>query len=224
MSGFPGVINAFKNHPEVIFYILILIILFILARRANKHSSKEEKFALRLGLKPMSEKDFFKYVDKSRYSFLSSRVWPPHVAKVFHGLYEGFNICIFFLGLADAKDVGKKQTAIHVRSNDINLPKFMLKPTSRGNKLAAWFGAKDIYFPDNPEFSKKYTVKGENEGLIRSIFRAQVLHYFEQNSKITVESDSKSAIIFKDHDLGKPEQWRDYIERAISILKLLQNK
>lgn len=58
------------------------------------------------------------------------------------------------------------------------LPDFRLSPESVLHGLAEIFGAQDIDFEQNEEFSKRYLLKGQDEAAIRKAFTLDVLAWF----------------------------------------------
>lgn len=62
------------------------------------------------------------------------------------------------------------QTLYYVASPRLSLPPFLLRQESWGEKLTQWLGAKDINFPENPTFSSKFILQGQDEASIRRVF------------------------------------------------------
>ena len=62
------------------------------------------------------------------------------------------------------------QTLYYVASPRLSLPAFLLRQESWGEKLTQWLGAKDINFPENPTFSGKFILQGQDEASIRRVF------------------------------------------------------
>jgi hypothetical protein len=221
MTGIAYIMDAFKNNPQAIILIVGLIILlianYIIKRRDKMRGQDGESF---LGLRPISTDHLWDYIGKKKFSILSPWFAPVSIFDPYQGNYKGFDVCLFQLGISDGSRGGSSQTAIHVKGNNIDLPKFILKPTDFGQRLSELFGASDINFPSTPVFSSNYFLKGDNEGRIRSLFHPQILSFFQEHEGITIETSGNALLVFKYRDQGKKENYAAYIDRALNIIEL----
>jgi hypothetical protein len=165
--------------------------------------------------------EFDRFVDRKKFSILSPRIWPVHILDPKRSSCSGFDICIFQIGITDGSPGGAYQTGVFLRSPTLNLPKFTLKPTTLGQRFLQLFRSKDIDTSAAPFFSENYSITGESGSRIRSLFKSEVLKYFEVNEGITAEANGNSFIIFKYRDLDLKREYSKYIDRAFEVIGVL---
>ena len=74
-----------------------------------------------------------------------------------------------------------QQTVTRVQSPKLNLPAFDMRPEGVLLKIAQSLGMKDIDFAEAPTFSRMYTLRGQDEAAIRSLFTPELLRFCEAN-------------------------------------------
>ncbi len=106
-----------------------------------------------------------------------------------------------------------------IRSKDIELPIFHMRPEGFGDKLSNLFGYKDIDFPNNVRFSDSYLLQGEDEDLVRKSFQFDILQFFENNKGWSVESTINEMILFRNK---RPASFEllDHLKSCIRITRL----
>ena len=57
------------------------------------------------------------------------------------------------------------------------VPDFRLTLENVLHKIGQWFGYQDIDFPDDPEFSRKYLLRGPDEEAVRDTFTPELRHF-----------------------------------------------
>ena len=116
------------------------------------------------------------------------------------------------------------QTIIYTQVKDFNFPHFTLDPEGFFHKIAQALGFKDINFEANPEFSKKYLLKGENEEKIRELFAPHILRFFEKMKKpIHIEAKGNNFLLWSRPRI-KPQELRNFLDQTNNILNLFTNK
>jgi hypothetical protein len=115
------------------------------------------------------------------------------------------------------------QTVALVSLKGVKLPQFVLYPEHIFHKIGNAFGYKDIDFDSNPVFSKKYFLKGENEGAIRGLFKVDVLNYFENtNFRGTIEAEGDKLIYYRTSRRVKPADIDTFVNEAKKIVELFK--
>ncbi|MBU1989068.1 MAG: hypothetical protein KKD94_06340 [Nanoarchaeota archaeon] len=113
-----------------------------------------------------------------------------------------------------------KQSICHAKLPN-ELPKFSLTHESIFHKIGSAFGYKDINFETNPEFSKKYFLRGPQEEQIRKIFNSYVLSFFEsETSNLSIEADRNEIIFYRARKRIKPIEIREFIDECYKIVSV----
>jgi hypothetical protein len=112
------------------------------------------------------------------------------------------------------------QTVTRMQSPVLNLPGFILYPETIFSKLGKLFGGADINFPEAPEFSKKYILRGPDEAAIRALFTPAVLKFFEQRQALTVDAAGDTLFLHRSNRRVKPEELESHIAEAKNVLAL----
>ena len=108
------------------------------------------------------------------------------------------------------------QTVILMQSDSLDLPRFRLKPEGFFDKVGAAIGFQDIDFDENPEFSKAFTLKGDDEPAIRTFFDREMLAEFVKHQGVAVESD-RGLFIYYQTGRKKPEEIRQFMTDGYAI-------
>jgi cbb3-type cytochrome oxidase subunit 3 len=114
------------------------------------------------------------------------------------------------------------------RSNKLDLPYFFLRPENIVDKVKSRFGSQDIDFSVFPKFSSMYLLKSEDEYRIRSLFRPEVIFFYEENKGLRTEGHGDQLIIYKDKGIHSGEAWipikrlSAFWEQALAVLSLFK--
>jgi hypothetical protein len=100
------------------------------------------------------------------------------------------------------------------------LPAFQLSPESFLHKIGQLFGYQDINFAENPEFSRRYLLRGPDEAAIRAAFPPDVLEYFARHQGWTVESRAGRLLIYRKGTRAKPDACPQLVADALRIQAL----
>lgn len=104
------------------------------------------------------------------------------------------------------------------RFKDSKLPAFTLSPENVFSKIAQAVGYSDIDFSHDPEFSKAYVLRGNNEASIRAIFSPTILATLKHEKGIHIESDTNGILVYTLP--GSIEELQTNITRIQNILRL----
>lgn len=113
-----------------------------------------------------------------------------------------------------------KQTVTKMTSELLNLPKFILFPEGFFEKMEARFGMTDINFPDSPEFSRLYSLRGDDEPAIRELFNPILRRALEGQYGVTIEGGGQLLFIFRAGHRQRPEELSGKIEQDKAIVAL----
>jgi hypothetical protein len=102
------------------------------------------------------------------------------------------------------------------------LPDFELTPETAFHKIGQAFGARDIDFEANEEFSARYVLRGQDETAIRAAFRDDVLAFFATHQGWTVDVSSGTVAAYRAGKRAEPEDLRAFLEEAQQIARTLR--
>jgi hypothetical protein len=93
-------------------------------------------------------------------------------------------------------------TLLLLESEELDLPAFVARPESLFQKLGSVLGGADINFPEHPEFSRKYLLRGEDEEQIRQLMTDEVIRAFERHTGIgitgiSVEGRGRRLLVYR---------------------------
>ena len=106
------------------------------------------------------------------------------------------------------------------------LPQFDLRPENFLHRIGSAFGYQDIDFDSNPEFSKRYLLRGDEEQ-VRRLFTPSLLMFFEQLEKgWSVETSGPWLMAYRLGKQLKPQAdlFREFIERTSSIAAAVKSQ
>lgn len=113
-----------------------------------------------------------------------------------------------------------RQTIAVIPNLGEELPDFELTPETFFDKVFQAFGYRDINFPEHPEFSRKYALRGPNEDHIRQVFTPETLEYFSSKPGYSVEAKSGCMLVYRRNQVCPPEQIPEFAAEAVRICSL----
>ncbi|MDD4858107.1 MAG: hypothetical protein PHD74_08385 [Candidatus Krumholzibacteria bacterium] len=114
-----------------------------------------------------------------------------------------------------------RQTVLSLNVGGRPLPRFCLRPEHVWDKVEAFFGHKDINFDMHPEFSKKYSLRGDDEYQIQKLFTGGLIQFVEGAPGISMEGEGSTLILYRNRKLAKSEDVRAFIEMGTRLAALL---
>lgn len=112
------------------------------------------------------------------------------------------------------------QTVCVLTSSELSLPRFALGPeVAVLDRIGELFGAQDVDFDDDPQFSAAFVLKGDDETRLRELFHHERRQRLRQllKGRFHLEGEGQT-LLFHNGRLVKPEQARDHMIRAGEIL------
>jgi len=116
------------------------------------------------------------------------------------------------------------QTVFLMRSKNLGLPQFVMKPETIFHKLANYFGRQDIDFERFPKFSGNYLLQGEDEEYIRFKMSDEILHFFSRERGWHMEGVNYYLILYKENHRLKANSISQLYERGMGLFNLLKDK
>jgi len=103
-------------------------------------------------------------------------------------------------------------------------PNLLMMPEGIFSKVVQAFGAADINFPSNPEFSKRFVLRGDDEDAIRERFNSDVLEFFEGCPGVSLEVRDGELVFYRHNRRCKPEELEAFFEEAAEVKAALEGE
>jgi hypothetical protein len=112
------------------------------------------------------------------------------------------------------------QTIGRLRAPLLKLPSFLLFPETLFSKIGVMFGQTDVNFPDSPDFSDQYILRGQDEAALQAIFNPALRNALAPLDHLSIEGADDVLFIFRTDRRVKPEDLVSRIEEDKKILAL----
>ena len=113
------------------------------------------------------------------------------------------------------------QTVVILSLPTLSLPAFVLKPENIFHKAGSAFGMQDIDFPEAPNFSKRFLLRGAREHAIRAAFNRGVLDFFARHEGMSAEGRGNQLIYYRAGHVQQPIDIRTFMRQGCELAKLL---
>jgi len=83
------------------------------------------------------------------------------------------------------------------------------------------FGGQDIDFPEDPEFSRRYRLRGTDENAVRELFHVGVRQHLAGDGGWSIEGDGDWVLVFRGDRRVAPDDLVDFVERTRRVCEVL---
>ena len=104
------------------------------------------------------------------------------------------------------------------------MPVFALDKENFMTTILHLSGMDDIDFKKNPDFSRRFYLRGEDEKAIRAFFTDDLMYFFESHPAYYLESNGVSLLIRSKERLASIQEIKQILAFAEELLKILENK
>ena len=104
------------------------------------------------------------------------------------------------------------------------MPVFALDKENFMTTILHLSGMDDIDFKKNPDFSRRFYLRGEDEKAIRAFFTDDLIYFFESHPAFYLESNGDSVLIRSKERLASIQEIKQILAFAEELLKILENK
>ncbi len=115
-------------------------------------------------------------------------------------------------------------TVVAIRSAELKLPLWLCRPESIFDCMGLTFDGRDINFEDQPLFSKKYHLHGNNEARLRRLFDTDVCGFFEQHPYSYAEASGQWLIYYRQERKMPADKIREFLADAFRLHVLLKGE
>jgi len=199
---------------------------------ADARSAAMEKVAQALGLTFAAQDPYglptqlrgFELFSRERTRWINK----GKVSNVMRGLIGDTDVYLFDYSYTVSSGKSRKtisQTVFFANNKNWFLPNFTLKPEHWWNKLMARLGLdSDINFSENPDFSEKFWLKSEFEGIVREQFTPALQRFLAQIPPVYLEGSNYYLIGYIPRVPLHPNDARLLYQHCLEIVHLLQEK
>jgi hypothetical protein len=117
-----------------------------------------------------------------------------------------------------------RQTVALFPSAGQGLPDFELSPENFLHKIGQVFGYQDLDFEDDPEFSKRFLLRGQDEARIRGVFTASVRAACANFTDWTVQARGGKVAVFRSNTRCDPAEIPSFLANGLRIVSALGAK
>lgn len=159
---------------------------------------------------------------------LFSQGYGREIRNLWQGERGGRRVSVFdykFTTGAGKSQATWHQTVAHVHSPALRLPAFVLRPEHIFHKIGGIFGYQDIDLPADPEFSRRYLLRGEDVDAIRGRFGSAILDFYDRNPKSCTEAADADLFFWRtSRRLVPPDDVPALIDAAITLCERFESE
>jgi hypothetical protein len=115
------------------------------------------------------------------------------------------------------------QTVALTSDSRRTLPRFALKPEGLLDRIGAAFGGQDIDFEEDPDFSRRFRLRGEDEEALRKLFQAAVRQDLTQRTGLSMEGNGEWLVVYRHRRLVPADRLFQFLEDARRISSMLRH-
>jgi hypothetical protein len=190
-----------------------------LADRKELQFLEEDRFGLKSQLNHF---DLFRH--ERRWFFFNN-------TKISNVLYKKVGETdVYLFDYTYVKSYGKTskrvtQTVFFANNHHWDLPDFKLKPETWWHKVKQTLGVDhDINFPDGPEFSDKFWLKGQFEEMVRNKFSPELRKFILEHPPAHVEGNNFYLISYKPGQKLEADEAEKFFDNQLQLMQLLENE
>lgn len=118
-----------------------------------------------------------------------------------------------------------RQTVFFANDKEWSLPNFRLKPETWWHKVLTAIGLqRDINFSENPDFSTRFWLTGNIEGMIREKFSPDLQQFFCERPPVHLSGNNYYLVAYKPGKVLNPDEARVFFEHCCQMVKLLKKQ
>ena len=190
-----------------------------LANRMELQFLEEDRFGLKSQLNHF---DLFRH--ERRWFFFNN-------TRISNVLYKKVGETdVYLFDYTYVKSYGKTnkrvtQTVFFANNRHWDLPDFKLKPETWWHKVKQTIGVDhDINFPDGPEFSDKFWLKGQFEEMVRNKFSPELRKFILEHPPAHVEGNNFYLISYKPGQKLEADEAEKFFDNQLELMRLLENE
>lgn len=182
-------------------------------RQERRRSAALEQAALRLGMNFLVQDEAFATSGFTGRLPLFQRGYGRGISNVARGSNE--SVFEFRYTVGSGKNSSTYQQTVAVFDlSPRELPAFELKPEGLTDKLGSLFGGQDINFEEDPEFSRRFRLRGPSEDAIRERFHTGLRQQLVAGGSWSVEGDGPWLAVYRRSKRVRPDDLMDFLQET----------
>jgi hypothetical protein len=139
------------------------------------------------------------------------------------GSRGGFRVSLFdyrFVEGSGRSSTTYTQTVVCFSKSGVFLPTFELRPCGIVDKVWDALAHQNIHFDSDPDFSRRYVLRGTLEDKVRSLFGPGLLEFAERiapEEKWHIEGDADTLILYRLRKKAPPEALQMFLDQTATL-------
>jgi hypothetical protein len=144
--------------------------------------------------------------------------------NIMRGHFAGFDASLFdyWYTTGGGKSSHTWTQTVVAFTQDLWMPVFELRPEGVLDRVADVFTHKDIDFDSNPEFSRRYLLRGAEVDRVRELFAPPLLTFLEglsSGEKWRIEGDGYTLIVYRSDAIVSAEEIQPLLDQTSSMAR-----
>ena len=206
----------------VVMFLGVIVSLRTVEVRKRRRTAALQKLAQEMGFCFCGDRR--EHIPKAHQisSGLFKKGSPEEFQNFLTGVVAGLELSLFDYSYTINGDEGSSThtQTVAAFSQKLWLPDFELRPENLLDRIGKAFVDRDIDFDSNPDFCKRYLLRGPSEAGIRKLFSPTVLNFLEQlpaDEKWHVEGSLTLLVIYQSKIVVPPEEMHAFLRKTSAI-------
>lgn len=207
--------------PWLFFLFIIASIFFSFKANAKRRKALEEFAAKRGFIFSTNSRIFDSF---KRHFRVFDRGRRPGVSNCLSGEIDGnaFELFTFFYTTGNKNSRRRTLSVIAFTDKKLSLPQFELVPEAVFDRLLNKLGFQDIDFPEQPDFSRKFRLQGQDETAVRAIFNADLIRDLISRPAISIEAHQDVILFYLNQKVLKLEEIDTTLNDCLALKNLFK--
>jgi hypothetical protein len=216
---------SFDNWWVFLFAIVFVLVMMALQKVVSgKRTKALTEEAPRLGLAFIGDKWTGEHSAPHLQTALFGRGRGKEFKNIMCGSRDGFRVNLFDYSFV-VRSGGRSSTTYYqtvacFSKDSLSLPTFELRPCGIVDKVWDALAHKNIHFDSDPDFSRRYVLRGALEDQVRSLFGPGLLEFAERiapEEKWHIEGDADTLIVYRLSKKVSPEALQIFLDQTATL-------
>jgi hypothetical protein len=211
----------------VLFIVLVLgLVIFLVVYRQQKEKERTRQLQIaagQLGWNFLADAPLNMIPTLDRFA-LFSQGHSKKIRNMMYGEASGIKAAVFdyiYVTGYGRNSQTHYQSVVYLEPPNLAAPYFSLRPENFMLKIFSAFGYQDIDFGQRPEFSRSYTLRGQDEPAIRQTFNDALLGFYENYAGTCTDAGGNQLFLFRGGYRFQPQEIQSYVGLGLNVLNLL---